>query len=330
MSLNFDIPGFVDLQINGYVGVDFSSKELSFEKLLEACDAIISSGTAFFLPTIITSPEKLYRKNLKIFSKLLNETEFSKNIPGIHIEGPFISPEPGAIGAHPANCAKNPNIDFLKKLIDWSDNNIKLLTIAAELEGAEELANFAENHGITVSLGHQMAGLNDLKRLEKAGAHSITHFGNGMPNFVHRHKNQILAGLICENLSAMLIADGQHIPPELIKLIIKTKGVDKTIITSDASPIAGLPPGKYNTLGNDVVLEKNGLLHNPEKECLVGSSASMRDCMNYLASLDFLPLEKLCRVGIDNPLNLIKMTRNDIPSESVLKFDNKTKKFEVL
>src|SRR5699024_4982098 len=123
---------------------------------------------------------------------------------------------------------------------------------------------YANERGMTVSLGHQMAAETDLRRLAHAGARSLTHLGNGIPHLLQRHDNPLLAGIANDDLTAMIISDGFHIPPSVIKIIIRTKGVSNICVVSDASPIAGLLPGEYQTLGNDVVLEESGLLHNPE------------------------------------------------------------------
>src|SRR5699024_7076675 len=133
----------------------------------------------------------------------------------------------------------------------------------------------------------------DLEQLVGSGARSLTHLGNGIPRLLPRHHNPLWAGIANDNLSAMIISDGHHIPPSILKTIIRTKGVSKTMVVSDASPVAGLPPGTYNTLGNDVILEDSGHLYNPETGYLVGSSSTMLDCMNYLCSLELLMPEEL-------------------------------------
>ena len=154
-----------------------------------------------------------------------------------------------------------------------------------------------------------------------AGDTALTHLGNGMPNQVHRHHNPLWAGLGADELTAMIIADGHHLPPSVLKAIIRTKGADRVVVVSDAAPLAGMPPGRYTTLGNDVVLEESGLLHNPEKGCLVGSSATMLNCMNHLASLDLLAENDLIRAGFSNPLRLIGAGPADIRSDSTVVLD---------
>ncbi|MFH5883485.1 N-acetylglucosamine-6-phosphate deacetylase [Halalkalibaculum sp. DA3122] len=300
------IPGFFDLQVNGYKGIDFSSPELTKEEFIFACRALLKQGTAGFLPTIITSRVSTFKRNLRLMASAMQDEDLDRALPGIHVEGPFISMEEGARGAHNASWVQPPDIGLLEDLYRWSDGFIQLLTMAADTEGAAALCRHAtEKLGLTVSLGHHLATEEDLEQMAAAGARSLTHLGNGIPRLLPRHRNPLWAGIANDDLTAMIIADGHHLPRSLIKTIIRTKGVSKTIAVSDASPIAGLPPGRYNTLGNDVILEESGRLYNPETGYLVGSSSSLLDCMNYLLSLDLLTLEELYDIGFNNPLQLI-------------------------
>ncbi|OHB60748.1 MAG: hypothetical protein A2Y12_11005 [Planctomycetes bacterium GWF2_42_9] len=295
----------VDLQVNGYMGVDFSSPLLSESDFVFACKKLIKHGVNAFLPTIITSSEKLYERNLSLIAKASEKPELKKHILGIHAEGPFISKVPGTVGAHNPKWTRKPDIEFLKKMQDLAKGKIRILTIAAELPDADKLCKYAAKNGISVFLGHQDAQLADLERLADAGAKAITHLGNGMQNMVNRHNNILQYGLACDKLSATIITDGHHLPAHLIKTIIKAKGINKIAVISDASPIAGMKPGKFNILGNDAILEKNGLLHNPQKKCLVGSSATMVECCKYLDSLSLLTKSELNKAVYNNPLKLI-------------------------
>ena len=322
-----NIPGFVDLQVNGYKGVDFSSPELSTQDFTSACQQLLDHGTAAFLPTIITSSLETYERNLPLMAQVMATDAFNNRLLGFHIEGPFISSQPGAVGAHNPTWVQQPSPKLLDQLQTWSDGRIKYLTIAAEAKGAAELTRHAVGMGITVSLGHQMATAKDLHSLANAGAKVLTHLGNGMPNLVDRHHNQIQIGMAQDALAAMIITDGHHLPDDLIKNIIRTKGVDRVIVTSDASPLAGMKPGHYEASGNRVVLEASGLLHNPEKQCMVGSSSTMLECMNYLASLNILSLEALCQLGFYGPLSLLGIDPQSINSLYALAYDHKTMTF---
>ena len=321
------IPGLVDLQVNGYKGVDFSDVSLTQDDFERACRGVFDAGTTAFLATIITSPIEVYEHNLPLITAVLQKDEFCDRLLGIHLEGPFISPKEGARGAHEARWVVQPDVKLLKQLIDWAGGRVKLLTIAADIEGAEDLARYASGRGIAVSLGHQMAGQEDLRRLVRAGAVSLTHLGNGVPAKLDRHDNPIWAGLANDDLVAMIIADGHHLPVPVLKTIIRAKRADRCVIVSDATSPAGLEAGRYHVLGHDVVLEETGRLHDPETGYLAGSSAMMLDCMNHLASLGWVSAEELIAMGYDNPLKLIGLSPADVGRGRDIYFDEQKKAF---
>ncbi len=315
------VPGLVDLQVNGYRGVDFFSPALTEDSFAGACRQMLKEGASAFLPTIITSGGDVYEHNLPIMAKVIHSDEFRGRVLGIHLEGPFISSAEGARGAHNAQWVRKPDLAYLKHLLDLAGHRVKLITIAAEPDGADELTQFAAENGIAVSLGHQTAGVEDLQRLAKAGARALTHLGNGVPLTVPRHDNPIFAGLAVDELSAMIITDGHHLPAGLIKTIVRTKGADKCIVTSDATTLSRMGPGEYDSAGNKVVLDESGRIYNPETGYLVGSSATMLDCMNYLASLDLLSVEGLVQAGFYNPLALIGLSEDNLAEVGVLEYD---------
>ena len=315
MTVPLHIPGFVDLQVNGFVGVDFSSETLTEEAFVHAGHTLLGCGTAAFLPTLITNSEARLHRNLTLMaSALKKDATLARHVLGIHLEGPFISREPGAVGAHDPAAVHAPDIALFERLYAWSEGRLRLLTLAAELPGAADLARHAVKRGVTVSCGHQLAGPDDLARLVEAGATALTHLGNGMPNLVHRHNNPLLVGLAEERLKILFIPDGHHLPRHVLKVFARAAGAERLIATSDAASAAGLPPGAYNVLGSHAILEPNGLLHDPEKQCLVGSSATLLACMNVLHSLDLFTLDDLVRIGFHNPLALIGYTPQDVPT----------------
>jgi N-acetylglucosamine-6-phosphate deacetylase len=172
-----------------------------------------------------------------------------------------------------------------------------------------------------------MATEKDLEKLSRAGAVSLTHLGNGVPMVLNRHHNPIWAGLAADELSAMIITDGHHLPPSVIKTIIRTKGSQRCIVISDASSLAGLPPGRYETLGHKVILEETGRLSDPQTGYLCGSSATMLQCMNYLASLNLASLDELIAMGFYNPLKLVGLKPEDVVGEQEIYFDEKRQVF---
>jgi len=302
------------------MGVDFSSPGLTAEAFRSACRALRAGGTAAFLPTLITSPMAVLQRNLPIIAGVADEAEFAGGVLGIHLEGPFLSPDGGALGAHNRQWVRRGDPELFDRLQGFARGRIRLLTISADVPGAEELTRHAAAAGVCVSLGHHLAGPAELAKLSAAGATALTHLGNGLPAVLPRHPNPVWAGLDADTLTAMIIPDGHHLPAEVIRTFIRAKGVGRIVAVSDSAPVAGLPPGEYETLGNRVVLEPAGRLHNPEKGCLVGSSATMLTCMNHLAKVTALHAAELRAIGFDNPLALLGLTPADIPGAPAVRF----------
>ena len=299
-----NIPGYVDLQVNGHIGIDFSSPDLTKDKIISAARELRKQETIAFLPTIVTSPMDIYEKNLPLIAEAMEERDMENTILGIHLEGPFLS-DCEAKGVHNPDWMLPPDKDLFDKFYDLARGKIKMITISAELPGAESFCNYASGLGITVSMGHQMATETEIYASAGAGAASLTHLGNGIPHLIPRHHNPLIAGLANDDLTAMIITDSFHLPPSLIKTIIRTKGPGNIVVVSDASPIAGLSPGNYHLFGIDTVLEESGLLHNPKTGYLAGSSYTMKQCVEYLKTLNLLSDQELQEVGFFNPLRLI-------------------------
>ncbi len=323
------IPGFIDLQVNGHLGIDFSNANLTEADCLKSCRALLNSGTSAFLPTVVTNLPEVYEHNLPILADVILSPEFKGRLLGIHIEGPFISAVPGAVGAHNPAWVRPPDITLFSKMYEWSHHTIRMLTIAAELDGAELLARWASERGILVSIGHTLATSDDLDRLAKAGASSFTHLGNGLPHQLHKFNNPIWATLADDRYIAMMIGDGHHVPGHNLKSMIRAKGVNRSIIVSDAVSVAGLPPGRYHVLGNDAILEPSGRFYNPEIGYLVGSSYTLTRCMNYLASLNYWSADELTQMGFYNPLRLLGIKPDSISSDTQLQYNPERKEFSV-
>ena len=313
--------GFIDLQVNGFLGVNFSSPNLTVSDVKRVARSLRERGTVGFLATLITSPPDIYRRNLPIIAEVARDEDFEDLLLGVHIEGPFISDRPGAVGAHNPAYVSSPDLSLLEAMIDWSNESIRLLTVAAEVPGIDSLVRFARKRSITVSIGHSLFDYDALNHMATLGAKALTHLGNGIPNQLHRHHNPIWAGAAHDGFKALLITDGHHLPYPILKTLVRAIRPDRLIVVSDASPVAGMPPGDYRVLGNEAVLEPSGRLYNPEKDCLVGSTATMLDCINHLASLGILTPTSLWQVGFDNPLDLIGMHPRRIAGPPAVRYD---------
>ena len=322
------LSGFVDLQVNGYAGVDFSSPDLTLAKVEETARTLYLRGTLAFCPTVITSPIEVYRQTLPVLVEAIRTQSDSGSdrrslLCGIHLEGPFISPEEGAVGAHPRQHVRLPSLAFFDELAALADGQIALLTLAPELPGVLELVRHACALGVPVSIGHTLADIEAIKAAVDAGATLSTHLGNGCPNYIHRHHNPLWPQLAAPGLSAMLITDGHHLPPELITVALAAKGTGRVIITSDSSPAAGCPPGEYTFFGTHALLEPSGRLRNLDSDTLAGSSATLLDCMNVLAGLGLLDETALWQVGRDNPLKILGKSLSALPPGLVAYVNNR-------
>lgn len=317
------LSGFVDLQVNGFAGVDFSSPELTLGQVIEASVGLSRRGTLAFCPTVITADRDVYRRVLPLLARAVRESAaWPARLLGIHLEGPFISPQDGAVGVHPARHVWAPSIDYFDELHALADETLVLMTLAPELPGAVDLIHRARQAGVVVSIGHTLASAAAIRAAVSAGATLSTHLGNGCPNRIHRHDNPIWPQLAAPELSAMLISDGHHLPPEVITVALAAKGSRRIIITSDAAPAAGLASGEYVFFGSRVLLEPSGRLRNLERDTLAGSSATLLECMNFLAGLRLLTTTDLWRVGRDNPLSALGLTAAILPSGPVCFVDD--------
>ena len=235
----------------------------------------------------------------------MKDRDLAPHLLGIHLEGPFISPEEGARGAHPREHTRVPDIPYFEHLRRLARDRISLVTLAPELPGADVLIRHIVGSGAAVSLGHHLAGRRTVSQACELGATAVTHLGNGIPNLLPRHPNPIWDQLDETRLRIMLITDGHHLPDSFIRVVTRVLGGRRLIVVSDSAPIAGLPRGRYQTLGQKVTLETSGRLWNPVENHLVGSSWCLLECLNYLARLNLLEPEDLWQVGYHNPLALI-------------------------
>ena len=302
--------GWVDLQVNGYAGVDFNAPGLTVEAVKAVVDRLNADGTEMFLPTLVTGdPEMLIAMERTVLAARRKYAEVEKAIPGFFLEGPFISREPGAAGTHPVEWVREPDIDLFNRFQDAAEGLIRMVNVAAEIPGMPAFVKTLVAHGVTVSLGHQLAKTPaEVNPCIEAGAKAFTHLGNGIPNEINRHKNIIATALVEDRASVMFIPDGHHVSDEFLKVYCRAVPVDRLIAVSDAQYPAGMPPGEYDVCGAHARLEPSGLLWNPARNCLVGATTPMAKMMAFLKGLAGLTDSELEKIGRTNPLRLIGLT----------------------
>jgi len=245
-------PAFFDLQINGCHGHNFSSEKLTPDAVHHVVNVCRSHGIAELLPTLITGSFEAVAHGLKTIRQAREQDHgLHQAIPGIHLEGPFISSEDGPRGAHPKRHVRSPDWDEFRRWQDAAGGLVRLLTLAPELLGAISFIEKLVASGVIVALGHTAADRKSIQAAIAAGARLSTHLGNGSHAMLPRHDSYIWEQLAADELWASLICDGQHLPSSLVKCFVRVKTPCRSILTCDASTLAGLPPGRYREWEQD-------------------------------------------------------------------------------
>lgn len=237
---------FFDPQVNGYGGVDFQQDDLQAEDLRRAVQAWRRDGGHQFFLTLITDPwEIMLRRLHRIRALCQSDPDLRQTIVGWHLEGPFLSPEPGFRGAHNPELMRDPTPDHLSQLREVVEGDPTLLTLAPERTGAIGAIALARSYGFHISLGHTNASAHQLRAAVSAGASGFTHLGNGCPQLLDRHDNILWRVLDIPELMIGLIADGIHVSAPLFRLLHRVLPRHRLYYTTDAMAAAGAPPGEY-------------------------------------------------------------------------------------
>ena len=298
---------WIDLQVNGYGGVSFNAPGLTPEMTLDVTRKLAAEGTAGFLPTLVTVDPAILIPNIRaVIAARKRYPECERAILGFFLEGPFISSEPGAVGAHDAAWTRAPDLALFGRFQDAAEGMIRLVNVAAELPGATDFIRAVRATGVKVSLGHQMAHEPEvLNAAIEAGASAYTHLGNGIPNLIHRRENVIWEGLADDRATVMFIPDGRHLTIPMLKVYTRGVPLKRLVAVSDSQYVAGLPPGDYDVGGVKARLEPDGLLWNPERNCLVGATTPLAKMMTLLQEKVGLTREECRAIGRENPMEMI-------------------------
>ena len=318
-------PGFVDLQVNGCRGVDFSSPDLTRDGIEQIGRRLMARGVAAYCPAVITTSNEVYRRNLPLLADAVEGPAPGARILGVHLEGPFISPDDGPRGAHPHRHVRPPSVEFFEQLRAWARDRIVLMTLSVESPDAKALVRHVmDTSRVALSMGHQKDDPSLVRRGADLGIRACTHLGNGLPEMIHRHRNSLWTALADDRLTALVISDGHHVPLDMLRTLVRAKGPERIVATSDMSFLAGLPPGRYTVSDETVVLEPDGRLHREGAWQLAGGTSDLTDCMTVLAGLGELRADALLRIGRDNPLRLVGATLRQPPDPGdLVKFDGR-------
>jgi N-acetylglucosamine-6-phosphate deacetylase len=303
-------PGFFDNQVNGFAGVSFAfgESDLTPEGIKLATSELWKKGVTTYFPTLTTNSQKVLVTNFKLLANAVNDDKLLGSIPGFHLEGPYINPEDGFRGAHPKQFVRLPDWNEFMEMYTASGENILQVTISPEMEGAQEFIKKCTEKGIVVAVGHHNANKEQLNLAVKNGAKISTHLGNGCANMINRHYNPFWSQLANDDLMISIICDGFHLLPEEIQVFYKVKGVDKTIITSDVTSYAALPPGQYKTqTGETIELTPEGKLHYPAQQVLYGSASPITKGVGYVMKVTGCSLADAIQMASTNPAKLYNL-----------------------
>ncbi len=305
------VPGFIDEHIHGAMGSD--AMDGTVEDLKKIAVAVASEGTTTFLATTMTqSPENIDKALSAVNEyKKMNIVE-GANVGGVHLEGPFISPK--KVGAQPIEYVAKPTVETFKKYNEISGNNIKIVSIAPEVEGACELITYLKENGIVASIAHSDAKYVNCVEALKAGATNVTHTYNAQSPFAHRDVGVVGSALIFDELNCEIICDTIHVSVPAIKLLIKNKPHDKVTLITDAMRAKHMPDG-ISELGGQKVIVKNGEARL-EDGTLAGSVLKMNDAIKNLVlkagieftdAVDFATANPAKNLGIFDKVGSIKL-----------------------
>jgi len=266
-------PGLFDLQVNGYGGIDFQQDELRLEDLLTAAGGLRAAGCTRFLVALITDDwSRLMNRLRHLRSLRAQSAERRSAIVGWHIEGPFLSAEPGFHGAHEPAWMRDPSPEQILELRTAAGDDPVLLTLAPERNGALKAIEVAVAHGITVSLGHTDASADVLRQAVAAGARAFTHLGNGCPRALDRHDNILWRVFETPGLIVSLIPDRIHVSPLLFRLAHRVLGLEAIYYTTDAMSAAGAPPGNYRLGHLKLEVGADQVVRQPGQPLFAGSA----------------------------------------------------------
>jgi len=300
-GLPFLAPGFIDLQVNGFAGVDYNSPETPHEEIGRSLRVQFATGTTRLLPTVITGSREGMLGSLRNLYAAKLELAEGVAIEGFHVEGPHIAGEDGPRGAHPKQHVRPPDLDEYRRWQEATNGLVKLVTIAPEWPGAPNYIETLAGEGVTVAIGHTAAAREHIQAAVSAGATLSTHLGNGAHAVMARHPNYLWEQMAEDRLNADFIVDGIHIGEAFLKVALRAKGIERSILVTDASSPAGANPGRYMLADQAVDLTEDDRVVLAGQSRLAGSALKMHRGVENLMRLAGLSLAEALTMATRNP-----------------------------
>jgi N-acetylglucosamine-6-phosphate deacetylase len=299
-------PALFDLQINGCDGISFNSPRLCEDETHRVVSICRRHGIGALCPTLITNSREGLLHGFVVLRRACEaNADLARALPALHLEGPYISPEDGPRGAHPLSHVRLPDWDEFCRLQDAAGGRIRLVTLAPELDGALRFIEKLTSSGVVVALGHTAASSACIRSAIAAGARLSTHLGNGSHALLPRHDNYLWEQLAADELWASVISDGHHLPPAVLRCILRVKTPARTVLTCDASSLAGLPPGRYREWEQEFEVLPTGRIVVPGTTFLAGSGVFTDACIDHLLSLGEVSLADAIDMASARPRQLL-------------------------
>jgi N-acetylglucosamine-6-phosphate deacetylase len=298
-------PGFVDLQVNGFAGVDFNDPDTTIDAIGAALDAMFATGVTRCLPTVITGPPDAMLACLHTLRKAQTELPHGRAIDGFHVEGPHIGPEDGPRGAHPRECVRPPDLEEFQRWQEATANSIRLVTLSPHWPGAIEYIAALRKAGVVISIGHTGATGEQIAAAVDAGATLSTHLGNAAYKMLPKFPNCLWDQLAEDRLHASFIVDGLHLDPAYLKVALRAKTIERTILVTDAAAPAGAQPGAYRLGELDVELTADDRVVLAGTSKLAGSALKLNRAIANLVRLGGVSLRDAVQTVTTNPARLI-------------------------
>jgi N-acetylglucosamine-6-phosphate deacetylase len=300
-------PGFIDLQLNGFAGVNFSDPHLDAAGAISVLPSVWETGVTTFCPTLISNSHAGLLRSLAVLEEARRrDARFAWTAPCYHLEGPYVSPS-NARGAHNPKLIRNPDWKEFEELQNAAGGRIAIITLAPELPGALDFIRRAHAEGVVVAIGHTEATSEQIYLAAEAGASLNTHLGNGCPEYIHRHRAPLWTQLSLDSLKATIICDGFHLPPELVKTIVRVKGIERTILLTDAVHVANLDPGRYSLVGTEIELLNTGQVVTLDRRCMAGSALTMNRAITIFARFAEVRLQDAIQAATANPAEILQL-----------------------
>jgi len=296
-------PGWIDLQVNGFAGTDYNSPCASQDEIAFSIRAMFATGVTRFFPTVITGAPERMLGALRNLARARESLPEAAAMEAFHVEGPYISPEDGPRGAHPRDWVRKPDLDEFRRFQDAAQGHIRLLTLSPEWPQVPRFIEALAGEGVVVSIGHTKATSAQIADAVSAGATMSTHLGNAAHSVLPRY-NYIWDQLAEDRLAASFIVDGFHLPKSFLRVALRSKGLERSVLITDAVAPAGCSPGRYRLGEVDVELHPDASVRLLGGTRLAGSALLMNRAIENVIKMGGVSLRDAITLATRNPARL--------------------------